>query len=101
MSTFPNSPRLLKGALVAIDPLRPMPTVIVFQYLSLIHISPGSLSFSIPYEYRVPPDPFHAITTVAQVHTLAADASTLTSSKAGANGTTTVAAATVVQPQCP
>ena len=32
MSTFPNSPRLLKGALVAIDPLRPMPTVIVFQY---------------------------------------------------------------------
>jgi hypothetical protein len=63
--------------------------------------APGSLSFSIPYEYRVPPDPFHAITTVAQVHTLAADASTLTSSKAGANGTTTVAAATVVQPQCP
>ena len=32
MTTFPNSPRLLKGALVAIDPLRPMPTVIVFQY---------------------------------------------------------------------
>lgn len=63
--------------------------------------APGSLSFSIPYEYSVPPDPFHAITTVAQVHTLAADASTLTSSKAGANGTTTVAAATVVQPQCP
>jgi hypothetical protein len=32
MTTFPNSPRLLKGALVAIDPLRPLPTVIVFQY---------------------------------------------------------------------
>ena len=32
MTTFPNSPRLLKGALVAIDPLRPKPTVIVFQY---------------------------------------------------------------------
>ena len=61
----------------------------------------GSLSFSIPYEYSVPPDPFHAITTVAQVHTLAADASTLTSSKAGANGTTTVAAATVTIPACP
>ncbi len=63
--------------------------------------APGSLSFSIPYEYRVPPDPFHAITTVAQVHTLAADASTLTSSKAGANGTTTVAAATVTIAACP
>ena len=33
MTTFPQSPRLLKGALVAIDPLRPLPTV-----LSLIHI---------------------------------------------------------------
>jgi len=32
MTTFPNSPRLLKGALVAIDPRRPLPTVIVFQY---------------------------------------------------------------------
>ena len=32
MTTFPQSPRLLKGALVAIDPLRPLPTVIVFQY---------------------------------------------------------------------
>ena len=32
MTTFPNSPRLLKGALVAIEPRRPLPTVIVFQY---------------------------------------------------------------------
>ena len=32
MTTFPNSPRLLKGALVAIDARRPLPTVIVFQY---------------------------------------------------------------------
>jgi hypothetical protein len=61
----------------------------------------GSLSFSIPYEYSVPPDPFHAITTVVQTHTLAADASTLTSSKAGANGATTVAAATVTIAACP
>lgn len=32
MSTFPRSPRLLKGALVAVDPLEPVPSVIVFQY---------------------------------------------------------------------
>jgi hypothetical protein len=34
MTTFPGSPRLLKGALVRIDPanLNPIPTVIVFQY---------------------------------------------------------------------
>lgn len=32
MTTFPGSPRLLKGALVAIDPNNPVPSVIVFQY---------------------------------------------------------------------
>ncbi len=32
MSTFPGSPRLIKGALVAIDPLIPVPNVVVFQY---------------------------------------------------------------------
>lgn len=32
MSTFPGSPRLLKGALVGIDPLVPIPSVVVFQY---------------------------------------------------------------------
>jgi len=32
MTTFPNSPRLLKGALVAIDPVNPVASVIVFQY---------------------------------------------------------------------
>lgn len=31
MTTFPNSPRLMKGALVALDPVNP-PTRIVFQY---------------------------------------------------------------------
>src|SRR5262245_50660390 len=32
MSTFPNSPRLLKGAIIGLDPLRPLASVIVFQY---------------------------------------------------------------------
>jgi hypothetical protein len=32
MATFPNSPRLLKGALVGFDPANPLASVIVFQY---------------------------------------------------------------------
>jgi hypothetical protein len=32
MSTFPGSPRVVKGALVAIDPLVPVPNIVVFQY---------------------------------------------------------------------
>jgi hypothetical protein len=32
MTTFPGSPRLLKGALVGIAPLNPLASVIVFQY---------------------------------------------------------------------
>lgn len=32
MSAFPGSPRTLQGALVAIDPLLPIPNVILFQY---------------------------------------------------------------------
>jgi hypothetical protein len=32
MTTFPNSPRVLKGALVGIDALNPIPNVIIFQY---------------------------------------------------------------------
>ncbi|MGH9836715.1 MAG: hypothetical protein ACREBD_08830 [Blastocatellia bacterium] len=32
MSTFPNSPRLLKGAIIGLDPLKPLAGVIVFQY---------------------------------------------------------------------
>ena len=32
MTTFPNSPRLLKGALVAVDLDNPVPNVILFQY---------------------------------------------------------------------
>jgi len=62
---------------------------------------PGSITVSIPYEYKVGAGRFRRFATVRQVHTLAADGSTLTSSKAGANGSTRVAAATVVIPQCP
>jgi hypothetical protein len=32
MTTFPNSPRILKGALVGIEPANPLASVIVFQY---------------------------------------------------------------------
>ena len=60
----------------------------------------GSLSFTIPYEYKVGAGAFHAFANVPQLHTLAADLSTLTSSKGGASGSTTVAAATLALPQC-
>jgi hypothetical protein len=32
MTTFPNSPRVLKGALVGVSPTNPVPSVIIFQY---------------------------------------------------------------------
>lgn len=32
MTTFPNSPRLTKGALIGIDPFNPLASVIIFQY---------------------------------------------------------------------
>src|SRR5215204_3294327 len=32
MTTFPGSPRLIKGALVGIDPFNPLASVIIFQY---------------------------------------------------------------------
>jgi len=32
MTTFPNSPRVLKGALVGVSPNNPVPSVIIFQY---------------------------------------------------------------------
>src|SRR5829696_8626832 len=32
MTTFPGSPRVLKGALVSIDKVKPVPNVIIFQY---------------------------------------------------------------------
>jgi outer membrane protein OmpA-like peptidoglycan-associated protein len=56
--------------------------------------APGSITFSIPYEYKVGSGAFHRFATVNHVNTLAADASTLTTDKAGAHGDTTVASAT-------
>ena len=32
MSTFPGSPRLIKGALIGVDPMNPLASVVVFQY---------------------------------------------------------------------
>jgi hypothetical protein len=32
MTTFPGSPRLTKGAIIGIDPLNPLASVIIFQY---------------------------------------------------------------------
>jgi hypothetical protein len=32
MSTFPGSPRLMKGAIIGIDPFNPLASIIVFQY---------------------------------------------------------------------
>ena len=32
MSTFPGSPRLLKGAIIGLDPVNPLGSVMVFQY---------------------------------------------------------------------
>lgn len=32
MTSFPNSPRLLKGAIIGVDPLNPVASVIIFQY---------------------------------------------------------------------
>jgi hypothetical protein len=32
VTTFPGSPRLIKGALIGIDPLNPLTSVVVFQY---------------------------------------------------------------------
>jgi len=32
MTTFPGSPKLIKGAIVGVDPLNPLASVIIFQY---------------------------------------------------------------------
>jgi hypothetical protein len=32
MTTFPGSPRLTKGAIIGLDPLNPLASVIIFQY---------------------------------------------------------------------
>lgn len=62
---------------------------------------PGSITIAIPYQYKVGTGAFFPFTTVTQLHTLAADLVTLTSTKAGASVGTTVAAATSTIPGCP
>jgi hypothetical protein len=62
---------------------------------------PGSITVNIPYEYKVGAGAFRRFRTVAQMHTLYAIASILTSSKAGATGITFVTSPTVRIPQCP
>ena len=32
MTTFPGSPRLLKGAIIGLDPVNPLASIVVFQY---------------------------------------------------------------------
>lgn len=41
MTTFPESPRLMKGAIIGVDPFNPLASIIIFQY------NPDSLSRSI------------------------------------------------------
>jgi hypothetical protein len=41
MSSFPGSPRLMKGAIIGIDPFNPLASVIIFQY------NPDTLSRSV------------------------------------------------------
>jgi hypothetical protein len=56
--------------------------------------APGAITYSIPYEYTVGAGPYHRFATVTQRSDLGADAVTLSSSKAGAVGTTTVGSPT-------
>ena len=63
--------------------------------------TPGTISFTMPYEYKVDSSAFRQFAVVNQVSALAADATTLTSEKAGAKGATTVPATSGVIPQCP
>lgn len=65
-----------------------------------IPLAAGSVSLSIPYEYKVGAGAFRAITNVPQVHALAANLSTLTTDKAGAHGDTTVAAPSATVAGC-
>jgi hypothetical protein len=61
----------------------------------------GALILAIPYEYKVGAGAFHRFAVVVQTHTLAADGSTLSTSKAGASVSTTVASPTSLIPTCP
>jgi peptidoglycan hydrolase-like protein with peptidoglycan-binding domain len=52
--------------------------------------TPGHITFNIPNEYKVGSGSFHRFTTVTQQHTLAADASTCNTDKAGAHADVSV-----------
>jgi hypothetical protein len=60
----------------------------------------GMIAFTIPYEYKVGAGPFHKIRDVPQLHILTTGG-TLMTSKAGARGSTTMAAATATIAVCP
>jgi hypothetical protein len=61
----------------------------------------ASLLLNIPHEYRVGSGPFRPFYTVVQLHTVAADGTTLTTFKAGATGQVQVADPTVTIAACP
>lgn len=61
----------------------------------------GSITFDIPYEYKVGWGTFYPFATVTQESTLDSDGSALKSSKANASGETTVASPTVINMECP
>ena len=61
MSGFPGSPRLIKGAIIGLDPLNPLASVVVFQYnpetmtrrLEALH-QLAAHSICVPCEYVQP-----------------------------------------------
>lgn len=61
MTTFPGSPRVTKGAIIGIDPLNPLASVIIFQYnphelsRTLETTSTGGKSKAEPYKLAGPP----------------------------------------------
>lgn len=61
----------------------------------------GNISLSIPYEYKVGTGAFRNFSTVVQIHGVAGDGVTLTSSKAGATGSTLVGDPSLAIVQCP
>ena len=63
--------------------------------------APGTLTFRIPYEYKVGSGTHHRFSTVDQVSALAADAVTLTADKAGAHGEIKVSDTSGTIPVCP
>lgn len=58
--------------------------------------TPGSITFTIPHEYRVGTGAYHQFCSVTQQGSLAADRSTLIFSKGDATGRTTVAAPSAI-----